>query len=39
MEVVVGSVDKDGAIRDLCLVALSGFELYFSLQINVPCGE
>jgi len=36
---MVGSIHKYGAVCDLRLMALTGFELNFAFQIDIPCCE
>lgn len=39
LEIGVGPVLENTAVRDLCFVNLSWFEFHFTLQINVSCGQ
>jgi hypothetical protein len=39
LKVMIGSVNENGAVRNLCLMTLSGFERYFTFQVNIARSE
>ena len=39
LEIGIGSALKNTAVRDLCFVYLAWFELHFTFQVNVSCGQ
>ena len=39
LEIGVSPALENTAVRDLCFVYLAWFELHFTLQVNVSCGQ
>ncbi len=39
LKVLIGSIDKNGAVYDLSLMTLTGVELDFAFQVDIPGSE
>ena len=39
LEVLIGPIDKNSPVCDLCFMTLAWFEFHFAFQIDIPCCE
>lgn len=39
LKILIGSIDKNSSVCNLCFVALTGFKFHFAFQIRIPCCE